>query len=68
MFISLIEGEGNADGEFAVFFGCCIAGAGFTLLLPEVKGRDPDEILAAEIKAERDARRAAVAQQATLAS
>ncbi|KAL1690128.1 major facilitator superfamily domain-containing protein [Schizophyllum commune] len=51
-----------------IFFGCCIAGAGFTLLLPEVKGRDPDEILAAEIKAERDARRAAVAQQATLAS
>ncbi|GAW04000.1 inorganic phosphate transporter [Lentinula edodes] len=25
-----------------IFFGCCIAGAFFTLLLPEVKGRDPD--------------------------
>ena len=29
---------------FAVFFGCCIAGAGFTFLLPEVRGRDPDVI------------------------
>ncbi|TFK37800.1 phosphate transporter [Crucibulum laeve] len=45
-----------------IFFGCCIAGAGFTLLLPEVKGRDPDVILAEEIKAaraERAAREAA---------
>ncbi|GLB45269.1 putative sugar (and other) transporter [Lyophyllum shimeji] len=39
-----------------IFFGCCIAGAGFTLLLPEVKARDPDLILAEEIRAERDAR------------
>ncbi|KIK70069.1 hypothetical protein GYMLUDRAFT_539803 [Collybiopsis luxurians FD-317 M1] len=36
-----------------IFFGCCIAGACFTLLLPEVKGRDPDLVLAEEI---RDAR------------
>ncbi|EDR00274.1 ectomycorrhiza-upregulated inorganic phosphate transporter [Laccaria bicolor S238N-H82] len=52
-----------------VFFGCCIAGAGmcflawestfsnlqvvFTLLLPEVKGRDPDAIFAAEIEEKR---------------
>lgn len=27
-----------------VFFGCCMAGAVTSLLLPEVKGRDPDEI------------------------
>lgn len=39
-----------------IFFGCCIAGAGFTLLLPEVKARDPDLILAQEISAEREAR------------
>lgn len=36
-----------------IFFGCCIAGAFFTLLLPEVKGRDPDALLAAEIEAKR---------------
>jgi PHS family inorganic phosphate transporter-like MFS transporter len=34
----------------AVFFGCCIAGALFSLLLPEVRGRDPDSIFAREIK------------------
>ncbi|KAF9071836.1 phosphate transporter [Rhodocollybia butyracea] len=33
-----------------IFFGCCIAGAGFTFLLPEVKGRDPDLVLAQEIR------------------
>ncbi|KAH7907097.1 major facilitator superfamily domain-containing protein [Hygrophoropsis aurantiaca] len=33
-----------------IFFGCCIAGAGFTLLLPEVAGRDPDAVLAEELK------------------
>ncbi|KAL0576628.1 hypothetical protein V5O48_005358 [Marasmius crinis-equi] len=33
-----------------IFFGVCILGAVFTLLLPEVKGRDPDLILAEEIK------------------
>ncbi|KAI0630080.1 MFS general substrate transporter [Trametes polyzona] len=31
-----------------IFFGCCIAGAGFTLLLPEVRGRDPDIVYAEE--------------------
>ncbi|KIK05299.1 hypothetical protein K443DRAFT_675254 [Laccaria amethystina LaAM-08-1] len=36
-----------------IFFGCCIAGAVFTLLLPEVKGRDPDVIFAAEIEEKR---------------
>jgi len=36
-----------------IFFACCIAGAGFTLLLPEVKGRDPDLVLAEEIRAGR---------------
>ncbi|KAF8837549.1 MFS general substrate transporter [Paxillus ammoniavirescens] len=33
-----------------IFFGCSIAGAGFTLLLPEVAGRDPDAILAEELR------------------
>jgi len=33
-----------------IFFGCCIAGALFTLLLPEVRARDPDVILAEEMK------------------
>ncbi|KAH7886473.1 major facilitator superfamily domain-containing protein [Phlebopus sp. FC_14] len=33
-----------------IFFGCCVAGAGFTLLLPEVAGRDPDAVLAEEQK------------------
>ena len=39
-----------------VFFGICILGAVFTLLLPEVKGRDPDQIFAEEIKAKRERR------------
>ncbi|EMD31731.1 hypothetical protein CERSUDRAFT_109286 [Gelatoporia subvermispora B] len=33
-----------------IFFGCCIAGAGFSLLLPEVRGRDPDVIYAQELR------------------
>ncbi|KAF9040408.1 MFS general substrate transporter [Hymenopellis radicata] len=33
-----------------IFVGCCFAGAGFTLLLPEVRGRDPDAILANELR------------------
>ncbi|KAG5642701.1 hypothetical protein DXG03_002303 [Asterophora parasitica] len=37
-----------------IFFGCNIAGAAFTLLLPEVKGRDPDLILAEEIRVARE--------------
>lgn len=42
-----------------VFFGCCIAGALCTLLLPEVKGRDPDEVDREEmrVKAEQEAAR-----------
>ncbi|EJF65579.1 MFS general substrate transporter [Dichomitus squalens] len=36
-----------------IFFGCCIAGAGFTLLLPEVRDRDPDIVYAEELR-ERD--------------
>ncbi|OBZ70548.1 putative metabolite transporter C2H8.02 [Grifola frondosa] len=31
-----------------IFFGCCVAGAVVTLLLPEVRGRDPDVIYAEE--------------------
>ncbi|KAK7031294.1 hypothetical protein VNI00_013549 [Paramarasmius palmivorus] len=37
-----------------IFFGCCIVGAVFTLLLPEVKGRDPDLVLAEEIREARE--------------
>ncbi|KAF5371016.1 hypothetical protein D9615_010016 [Tricholomella constricta] len=37
-----------------IFFGCNIVGAAFTLLLPEVKGRDPDLILAEEIRVARE--------------
>ncbi|KAG7091981.1 hypothetical protein E1B28_008369 [Marasmius oreades] len=40
-----------------IFFACCILGAGFTLLLPEVKGRDPDLVYAEEIREAREARR-----------
>ncbi|KAF7326084.1 MFS domain-containing protein [Mycena kentingensis (nom. inval.)] len=36
-----------------IFFACCIAGAGFTLLLPEVRGRDPDAVLAEEMRESR---------------
>lgn len=32
-----------------VFFGCCIAGACFTFLLPEVRGVDPDVVYAQEL-------------------
>jgi hypothetical protein len=39
--------------SYTVFFGCCIAGAFLTLLLPEVKGRDADALLAQEIEVER---------------
>ncbi|THH07462.1 hypothetical protein EW145_g3370 [Phellinidium pouzarii] len=41
-----------------IFFGCCIAGAFCTLLLPEVKGRDPDVVDAEEIREAREAQRA----------
>ncbi|KAE9392304.1 phosphate transporter [Gymnopus androsaceus JB14] len=37
-----------------IFFGCCIAGAICSLLLPEVKGRDPDLVLAEEIREARE--------------
>lgn len=59
----------NLSLTTTVFFGCCIAGARtcflaleptfsdlqvvFTLLLPEVKGRDPDAVFAAEIEEKR---------------
>ncbi|KAK7676468.1 hypothetical protein QCA50_014513 [Cerrena zonata] len=39
-----------------IFVGCCLAGAVFTLLLPEVKGRDPDAIYAEELRARARAR------------
>ncbi|KAF8957885.1 phosphate transporter [Flammula alnicola] len=40
-----------------IFVGCCIFGAFFTLLLPEVKGRDPDTVLTEELRAKRQARK-----------
>ncbi|TFY75085.1 hypothetical protein EWM64_g8927 [Hericium alpestre] len=36
-----------------IFTGCCLLGAAFTLLLPEVKGRDPDVIFDEELRQER---------------
>jgi PHS family inorganic phosphate transporter-like MFS transporter len=48
-FNSLSEAIGTS-AVLWIFFGCCIAGAVFSLLLPEVKGRDPDLILAEEIR------------------
>ncbi|PIL29712.1 MFS general substrate transporter [Ganoderma sinense ZZ0214-1] len=33
-----------------IFFGCCIAGAVFSLLLPEVRDRDPDVIYEQELR------------------
>ncbi|KAE9400652.1 MFS general substrate transporter [Gymnopus androsaceus JB14] len=39
-----------------IFFGCCIAGACCSLLLPEVKDRDPDLVLAEEIREAREKR------------
>ncbi|KAJ7921189.1 major facilitator superfamily domain-containing protein [Mycena leptocephala] len=47
-FNSLSESIGT-DKVLWIFVGCCIAGAAFTLLLPEVRGRDPDEVLAHEM-------------------
>ncbi|KAJ7018928.1 hypothetical protein C8F04DRAFT_976453, partial [Mycena alexandri] len=32
-----------------LFVSCCIAGAASTLLFPEVRARDPDEVLTYEI-------------------
>ncbi|KAJ6566585.1 MFS general substrate transporter [Mycena capillaripes] len=49
-FNTLSESVGT-DKVLWIFVGCCIAGAGFTLLLPEVRARDPDEILAQEMAA-----------------
>ncbi|KAF8956358.1 phosphate transporter [Flammula alnicola] len=40
-----------------IFVGCCIFGAFFTLLLPEVMDRDPDTVLAEELRAKRQARK-----------
>ncbi|KAI0820053.1 MFS general substrate transporter [Trametes gibbosa] len=46
-----------------IFFGCCIAGAGCTLLLPEVRDRDPDIVYAEEQReAEAEAARKRAAQ------
>ncbi|KAJ7229469.1 major facilitator superfamily domain-containing protein [Mycena rebaudengoi] len=43
------------DKVLWIFVGCSIAGACTTLLLPEVRGRDPDLVLAQEIEAARAA-------------
>ena len=39
--------------KFPVFFAVCIAGAFATLLLPEVKGRDPDQVDMEEMREKR---------------
>ena len=36
-----------------VFFGCCLAGAALSTLLPEVRGRDPDVIYEEELRVAR---------------
>ncbi|KAJ7146565.1 major facilitator superfamily domain-containing protein [Mycena epipterygia] len=46
----------GTDKVLWIFVGCCFAGAFFTLLLPEVRNRDPDLILAEEIEEARAAR------------
>jgi len=38
----------GTPGVLWIFFGCCLVGAAFTLLLPEVKDRDPDVVFAQE--------------------
>ncbi|KAJ7137011.1 major facilitator superfamily domain-containing protein [Mycena epipterygia] len=48
VFNTLSESIGT-DKVLWIFVGCCIAGAFCTLLLPEVRARDPDEVLAQEI-------------------
>ncbi|KAK7063412.1 MFS inorganic phosphate transporter [Favolaschia claudopus] len=47
----------GTDKVLWIFVGCCFAGAGFTFLLPEVRRRDPDEILAQEIEEARIAKK-----------
>ncbi|KAF8960551.1 major facilitator superfamily domain-containing protein, partial [Flammula alnicola] len=44
-----------------IFVRCCIFGAFFTLLLPEVKGCDPDAVLAEELRTKRQACKTQVA-------
>jgi len=39
----------GTDKVLWIFFGCCMLGVFFSLLIPEVRGRDPDAILAQEI-------------------
>ncbi|KAJ7222764.1 MFS general substrate transporter [Mycena haematopus] len=50
----------GTDKVLWIFVGCCLAGAIFTLLLPEVRRRDPDEILLTEIEAASLARKGSV--------
>ena len=52
-FLTLLSSPLLYSSFALVFFGCCIAGAAVTLLLPEVKGRDPDLVLAEEIREKR---------------
>ncbi|KAJ6518544.1 inorganic phosphate transporter [Mycena vulgaris] len=52
-FNTLSESLGT-DKVLWIFFACCIAKAFCTLLLPEVRRRDPGEVLAQEIAAQRN--------------
>lgn len=56
VFNSLTDSIGTPNVLW-IFVGCCIAGAGFTLLLPEVRGRDPDLVYAEELREDEEARR-----------
>ncbi|KAF8922141.1 MFS general substrate transporter [Mucidula mucida] len=60
-FNSLTEDIGTPNVLW-IFVGCCFAGAAFTLLLPEVRGRDPDAILANELREAKSAERRNAAQ------
>jgi len=47
---SVLTNKVGTPAVLWIFFACCLAGAVCSLLLPEVRGRDPDIVLAQEIK------------------
>ncbi|KAF8873974.1 major facilitator superfamily domain-containing protein [Gymnopilus junonius] len=53
---SLLQFFFNFGANIELFFGCCVAGAVVTLILPEVKGRDPDLVLAEEVRERKEAK------------
>jgi len=47
---SVLTNKVGTPAVLWIFFACCLAGAVCSLLLPEVRGRDPDIVLAQEIR------------------